>query len=498
MSDTTSEAAHRSGLDLGQYAYIVKRQWRVVAAAAVIGILVSVGYLLILAPEYTATTDVRLNVISANPFSHDHPASALLDDQTETQIAGSYAVAEAAAKDLNGDISASTLRSGATITASAGASVVHVRFSAPTAKEATRGADAVAKAYLDYRAMAARDQISRILGKVTISLSDLQNKLARVNARPAASPKNQLVDDQTTIDRNLIVTEINGVLAQKNGLEQVDTSGGSELTASADNEVVQAPNTSITLIAGLLAGAVVGLLAAFPVNYFDRKIRNAREVDRLFGPLVLGNVTSSNASLPEGGATLELLKSARERLLSRIGADVRSMVVFDDTPGPDGSDIPANMALLVAQSGRGTQLLIAVPSPETRTILKTHLGLIRTAGDKNGTLFRSKLSPDLSVYLPAGTNSGMDITPTIKAQLEAAPESQLVMLVLPPRSPQSTRLAAERISDAAVIVIATNASRTDHVDIVFNELAATEAHFLGTITVPHDRALLLAAVAPED
>jgi capsular polysaccharide biosynthesis protein len=491
-----SEATRPLGLE--HYVYTVRRQWRVVAAGVVLGLLVSGAYLLFTPREYTATTDVRLNVISSDPFSAAHADSTLLDPATETQIAGSDAVAKAAAEALGDGISAKQLRDGSSISAATGGTVVHVSYTAPTVSAAEQGSDAIAAAYLDYRSTAAKKQITSILGNIQTSLTTLQSKLADANAAVSAAAPGAATS-QASSSRDLIAAEINSVLSQRGTLQQIDTSGGTLLTAAASNDVTHKPSTGLVLAIGFLAGLVLGLIVAFPVNHFDRKIRTRREAEHQFGGLLLATVSSTHAELPESGTTLDEFRSLRERLLSRLDDDLRKVVVIDDTQGPQSSDVAANLALTTARSGVPTQLVVATSSDSYRSELRSRLGLTRVAADKSGGLFRSSAASGLTVYISPNSDPDAEsdalVTQRVANQLESASPDQLVILSLPPEATQSSRLAADRLTDAAVFVVAINHSRTDRLEEFFDELDSSETEFIGAISVPRGRSLAIAEPA---
>ena len=104
----TDDRVGAATLGFDHYMFVLRRQWRVVVAGAVLGAIAAVGYLVLAPQTVTATTTINLNVITTEPFSAQRAASGLLDDATETAIARSHVVASRASDLLDGLDDAST------------------------------------------------------------------------------------------------------------------------------------------------------------------------------------------------------------------------------------------------------------------------------------------------------------------------------------------------------------------------------------------------------
>jgi capsular polysaccharide biosynthesis protein len=493
----------------------MRRQWRVIAAGVALGGLLATGYLNVTPATTTATADVNITVISTDPFSSSRQASSILDDATEIQIARSYPVADAAARSIGEGTTAAEVRQATSVRASDGASVVYVSYTAATAAEATTGADQVALAYLAYRSSQADLKRNAILAGVANARNDLRDQLIAASQRSEEAAAGSAESSQAASDRDLITIELNNLLGQKSNLEQVDTSGGSVLTEAAQNPVVTAPQNLRVIATGLLAGGVLGLIAAFPFNFFDRRMRNGREVGRATQAPVLAEITARLASIPEHGATAELLRAARERMLSAIPGTVRVIAVIDDTSGLQPSDVPVNLALSFAQGGHPVELLLPETTLQLQGFLRSRLGLTEstrkepakgaanTAGANRGEpspMLRSTHTPALSVVFPADSRGGAGPDPqlalSVRDRLAAAQPGTLHFLVLRSTAPRSSLLAAGRLCDAAVVVAAAGHSTVDRVNEIVAESTQFDKLFLGTILVPEKRSIVLTPDPP--
>ncbi|MGO4105382.1 hypothetical protein AB4Y63_15635 [Leifsonia sp. YAF41] len=487
-----SQSAEGSTLGLEYYVRVLRRQWLVIVASVLLGGLIAGFFLLLTPTRATATADVNINIISTDPFNASKQASSLLDGTTETQIATSYSVAKDAANEMGTGASAAEVRRNVSVDAVTGASVVHIAFTAPTAAEAQAGADAVAGAYLAYRTAQAQTKLDALLKGVETRRTQLGEELANANSRISSSKSGTTEANQAASDRDLITMELNTLLTQKSVLAQIDTAGGSVLTTASQNDVVVKPSKTQTLGAGLLVGGVLGLIAAFIVNPFDRRLRNAQEVRRITGAPILADISSLNASIPASDDTLELLRVARERILTDLPVDAHVITIFDDTPGEVLSDIPVNLAVVMAEQDLTTHLILPGP-PAFSAEIRVGLDLISQSADESGNLYRSGLSQHLDVFIPAEAdpagNSSPDMSKDVRDRVSQHRQGELHFVVLDHASPRSSQLAALRHSDAVVIVAALRASRSDRIADVVTESARLGIAVLGTIAVPRERSL---------
>ncbi len=487
-----SQPAEGSALGLEYYGRVLRRQWLVIVAGVLLGGLTAGAFLVLTPSVATATADVNINIISTDPFNATKQASSLLDGTTETQIATSYSVAKDAAREMQTGATAAEVRRNVTVNAVTGASVVHITFTAPTGAEAQTGADAVAGAYLAYRTSQAQTKLDAILKGVETRRTQLGDELANANSRISSSTSGSTEANQAASDRDLITIELNTLLTQKSVLAQIDTAGGSVLTTASENDVVVKPSTAQTLGAGLLVGGVLGLIAAFIINPLDRRLRSAQEVRRVTGAPVLADIRSESASIPESGETLELLRAARERILSDLPVDAHVITIFDDSPGSFSSDISVNLAIVMAQSDLTTHLILP-RSPDSTAALRADLDLITPSADESGVVYRSGLADTLDVFVPAGEgpaeHSDPDVSRFLRDRVTTRQPEELHFVVLDQASPRSSQLAALRLSDAVVIVAALRRSRSDRIADLVTESAHLGIAVLGTITVPHTRAL---------
>lgn len=474
------EQAGAASLGFEQYVFILKRQWRVIAAMTVLGAVAAAGYLLFAPQTVTATTTLNLNVITTEPFSAQRAASGLLDDATETAIARSHVVASRASEVLDGDFSAAEIRSASTVSTSSGAAVVTVDFEAPSAAAAIRGADAVASAYLSFRSDQAQERIDVMVTSLTERIDALNTTLGEVNQQLASADPNSAAYAQATTQRQQILTELDGLLSERNGLQSVDTTGGIVLSAAEDNELGYAPGRTVTLLTGIAAGLALGIIAAFIWNRFDRRLRDAREISRALGAPVFATLDAKREDVPAKGAAADSLRVTRERLLVDIYLG-STILVIDATHGDETSPTAVNLAVVTAQAGHDVQLIVPASTEDFRDHLRRALRLGKT---RDGAAISAAI-PSLRFFTATDAEDERQgdllLTEQTHAAIEGAGDETLTFVVLSSSAHPASILAGLRISQYVVVVTRERDTTTAEIRWIREEAEGIETPVLGAV-----------------
>lgn len=469
-----------ASLGFEQYVFVLKRQWRLLIGATVIGGLVAALYLLLAPQTVTATTTLNLNVITTEPFSAQRAASGLLDDATETAIARSHVVASRASDLLKDSLSPNEIRSASTVATTSGAAVVTVDFEASTAADAIRGADAVASAYLSFRSDQAQERIDVMVSNLTERIDALNKTLGEVNQQLVSADPSSAAYAQATTQRQQILTELDGLLSERNGLQSVDTTGGIVLSAAEDNELAYSPARTVTLLTGLAAGLVVGIIAAFVWNPFDRRLRNAKEMSRELRAPVFATLDARREDVPARGDAADSLRVTRERLLVDIYLG-STVLVIDATHRGETSPTAVNLAVVTAQAGHNVQLIVPEGSEEFRDHLRTALALEAASG---GTAY-SKTVPALRVF--SATDDGDELqgdlllTEQTHVAIENAGAEEITFLVLSSSAHPASILAGLRVSRSVVIVTREKDTTSAEIRWLREEADGIETPILGAV-----------------
>jgi capsular polysaccharide biosynthesis protein len=470
-----------SAIGTSYYAYVVRRQWTVIAAGALLGVLAASGFLLVRPPVTTAIATVTVRPITVDAFEPSSQSLSLFRAPDETALAESRPVAESAAETLG--IDPGQVTDAVSVTAVADSTLLEIAFTAATADDARSGADAVAEAFLAYRT--GRADESR-----DAALADLDERLATLQALQQTADDSE---SEAAVSRS-VDGEISDVLARETTLGQLDTTAGEVLTPAAHSAVTVSPPALLTILEGLLVGAVVGIIAAFVANSFDRRVRSAADIRHATGAPILGTVSSAHAAFPLVGTELAAVRTAAQRITAALPERARVLLVIDDTAAREASDIPANLAAALAETGRPVELVAPGLSARVRAALGAGFDLVRGASDDSpGTSLRSRRSRPLHVYLPAISPDDESLVPALTEELRtriSRPRSPKLFIVsVGSGTPDSVVLAILAVSDAVCAVAAAGESHTDELRFVVTESARAGAAFLGTVQAPAGRSL---------
>lgn len=356
MSEQGQDEQDRTvSLGLEHYVFVLRKQWRVMVLILVLSLVVSGAYLLLTPRLATATTTLNLNVITTEPFNPQRPASGMLDEATEADIARSHVVAVRAAELLGEDTTAAEVREAAGVSTSPGATVVKVSFSAPTEQEAIDGANAVAEAYLEFRSDQATERISTILAMLSEQVDTLNEALLEANATIART-ETDTEQIQATTQQQQILTELESLLSERNLLRSVDTTSGIVLSAAENNTVQFLPARTRILLTGIAAGVVLGVIGAFVRNAFDHRVRSTRELSRLLRAPALTEPGGQGAATAEISRTT--LRIARERVLAALASTDDTLLILDLTTHDPPSEVSQRLHDLLEESGRGLEVII--------------------------------------------------------------------------------------------------------------------------------------------
>ena len=484
MTDDLDEGR---SLELSHYVGVVRRRWYVVLVGLLVGVLGGLGYLSATPKSFTATSSVNVNVISSQPFDNTKPASQLFDPETEVQLATSAQVLGSAATVLGNGKTLTQMRAATVIQPVAGATVVKVMYTAPTQAQAVKGADAIATAYLDYRSAAATTKVNKVVNQLDKQRKSLASDLLKANQHilNAAAGSPQAV--QADSDRQLIDVELTSLVAQINALDSVDTSGGYLLTTASQNAVKVSPSSTLVLAAGGLLGLIVGLVLAFVVNAFDRRVADGRALTALGGGAILSELPAKHARIPSAGADLDQIRSLRERLLASVPRGA-TLVVMDLVIRNRPSDVAVNLALSLVEGGDPVRLVLPNHTDEQVALLQGVLDLEPTESPSDVATYTSHWAPGLRVLV---TREDHELgTPGVHLGniLARDDESAMTTLIsMPPSAQRSLWLTAGRLGHSIILVAARRETRTSAVRQRVIELGAVGAVIHGSVLVPRKR-----------
>lgn len=335
-------------MTLRDYGRIVWRRKWIVAAAVVTALLGAVGMSLMQDPIYSAEAQMLVQRRSGEAvFQQDsNLAVANLERaiQTEIRVLEGQQVRERVQSDLGLDelppeVHASSVGS---------TDVVAVTVRSGDPRTAQVLSDAYIEAYVSTRREQAVDSLAAAGAELQSSVDALQGQIEAID--PDSPQRDSLITQQATFKSRLDELQIESAL----------TTGGASVVQSAElpsDPVEPQPVRTATLAA--VVGLLLGLGAAFLVDYLDDSLRRTEEIEAMTGLPVLAVVPvepppdNRPIALSEPNEfAVEVYRGLRTSL-QFLGLDkpLRVVQVTSSLPGEGKTTTATNLAVVLSQAG---------------------------------------------------------------------------------------------------------------------------------------------------
>ncbi|MHA7180682.1 YveK family protein [Arthrobacter sp. MDB2-24] len=243
---------------------IVKR-WRLILAITLVGAVLGAAYSLVQRDQYTASATLTVSPITTNPFNAG-AVNQQINITTERAILNSREVARIAADKLDRDVSPTQLLAGSEVAAPSGSQVLEVTVTADSPDDAAAFANALADAYLEFRAQGAAEVA---LGFI----DDLDRRIAALTQS----------DKLNAADR----AELSALQDQRSSLSLVGANPGRIIGEAAVPETPSSPGIAVWVIIGTAVGLLVGTTCAFLRDRFDPLLRSVSKLRERTGARVI-------------------------------------------------------------------------------------------------------------------------------------------------------------------------------------------------------------------
>ncbi|RKF26811.1 lipopolysaccharide biosynthesis protein [Micromonospora globbae] len=260
---------------------------RLIAAAAGVGLLAAVGYVLVAPRMVTANAVVAVRPVVTDAFT---PSGAAADRAVNMNVESGIATGTEVVRrlaDANGG-DQRDVRDALTVEVPTGGQILRFAYRARSADQAVRSVNLAAQTYLDVRRGMYEKQRAEMLrsyddsiGRVTAQQGALQRRIAgaRDGALDAAVAELAGVNSQ--------LTQLNSARTE---IAAVDVNPG-WVTRTAERALVSSGGKRpLYLFAGLLGGALIGVVLAYAWESVDRRVRSVADGREVSGLPLLGTV----------------------------------------------------------------------------------------------------------------------------------------------------------------------------------------------------------------
>lgn len=499
------EPANTSLLGLRDYLRVLARRRSTILFATLVVTAFTLAVALVQTPEYSTTVSVIIKQSNnVDLFNGDNAdaSNPTLELQTQIEVVTSQPVKQAVEAELGSAPHVAVRPHGQ-------ADAIDISARSTDAANTATIANAYAEAFINYLQTQDLDSDLAAESQIQERISDLQTQIDNLYAQiKAAPPASQATVNATLGAQVDDLVQQQGTFKQQLSQIQVDAAvspGEAQLVSPATipNSPVS-PRPARDIVLAVLAGLMLGVGAAFALEYFDDSVKSRDDLDRaLVGVPNIGLipevpgwkdrdkpvlVTLTDPASPAAEAYRALRTSLQFVSLER---PLRTILVTSPSAGEGKTTILSNLGVSLAQVG---QRVIIACCDLRRPRLHEFFGVDNTVG------FTSVLLGELPVF---ATLQQVDNEPNIRilasgllppnpsellsseragevlAALQG--EADIVLIDSPPILPVTDAAILTRLVDATLLVVTVGTTTRRQITQALEVLDQVDAPLLGTV-----------------
>lgn len=488
--------------ELADYGRALRRRWRIVVALALLGLLIAAAIVAVAPKTYTATASVYVSALPTDSQVAKGGATAV-DMDNEAQIAQSGAVSRLAAKRLHTSTSPQL-----SVTVPPNTTVLDIACDASTANGAAACANAAAAAYLSIRRTDATNTFTNELAGLRSKGVSLLPGVVKASLQshapstPSTTITRQLEAKAATNQLDALMSRMSFLTAELASLQAPgSTMAGHVVNAAGPPPKPSSPKKTLILPSGLVAGLLAGLILALWLEVRDKRLHDARDVERFYDlPALLDLRTKRGKAggdlrFPAPKSVLAFTELA-DYVATTPTEGTFVLLVSGASPEQGTSSVAANLAAALSELRPDVFLVCAGPGA---TLVPQVLGLQRRgglaellAGDGsiNGATQVPGQLTDLRVIGPGANGaSGLvrhnyDARRKLMTDLRAQARYVIVEAPLTSGESGSPVLTLAEFADAAVVVVESLVTERDDLDDLLRHLERLRVPVLGSVVMP--------------
>jgi Mrp family chromosome partitioning ATPase/capsular polysaccharide biosynthesis protein len=326
------------------YVETLRERWKMIALVVLITTAVAIAYVLTATKEYESQAEILVT-----PVSSSDPILATLGLITESneptrpietasKFVTNYEVAQRAKKELGSGESAEALLAKISAAPIAQSNVVAVTAKADSAEFSQELANAFAKA-------AVADRTARLHERIETTIPQLEGQIAVTPSEVGGA------GESLGAELALLQTLQNSP----------DPTISVDAEASSPGSKVW-PRTALSVVAGIFAGLVIGITAAFAAQTLDPRLRREEQIRRRYRLPILARIPRDPTGRAEGRPldprkvepiTTEAYRTLRSGFLTRAtGGGGRIVLVTGSSVAEGKTSTAVNLATSLALTGK--------------------------------------------------------------------------------------------------------------------------------------------------
>lgn len=261
---------------------------RLVTAVAVVGLLLALGYVLMVPAAMTANAVVAVRPVVTDAFTPSGAgADRAVNMNVESGIATGTEVVQRLADAAGAD--PRDIRNALEVEVPTGGQILRFSYQAKDAQRAVQSANLAARAYLDVRRTMYEQQRAEMLRSYDASITKVAAQQTAVQKR-ASTARDTTAGDAAVAELAGINNQLTQLNAARTEIAAVDINPG-WVTQTAERALVtSAGHRPLYLVAGLLGGALIGVVLAYAWESTDRRVRSVADGRDATGLPLLGTV----------------------------------------------------------------------------------------------------------------------------------------------------------------------------------------------------------------
>lgn len=272
-------------VDLRGYLEILRRRSLVIVVIGALGIGLALGYSKLQTPIYTATAEV---LISAPPGTSGQNLNNVISVDTEAQVVKSAAIATTAAATLRAPIATQLLKH-VSVKTTTGTFVLGISYWDPSPTQAARGANAFARAYLDYKRQQGQAQIDQLQSSLESQVAELQREQRQQNRNLQTSTPGTVEYRNAQDALNQLSVRLAVLASSLAQIPQV-VSPGQVILPAVPPRAPSSPNVPLNVAIGLVLGAFSAVVIAFVLERMDDRVHSVGDVQYYLDAPLLASV----------------------------------------------------------------------------------------------------------------------------------------------------------------------------------------------------------------
>lgn len=368
-------------VDLREYTRVLRRRAPIIVLCVVLVTGLAAAYAFLATPIYRSSATVFIKPTGVNSQDVPDPTK-LIDPATEQAIVKSLPVAQIAARSIGGGSNASALLKNVSTGVTSALQTLTVSYSAVQPATAAEGANAFARAYLQFRQSQAESAVSQQVLDIQTKIQEAQKELRTLNAVIAQNPASAAARDARGQRRGL-GAQLTVLQSNLISLSLLNTNPGQILNVAQIPRAPSSPNQKLDIALGVLVGLIVGVALAFLRDRMDEHLRRPEDVEGLLDAPLLARVplepgrgmaTGLLSTRDRRTPTAEVFRALRTTLLaSAATSGAKVVLVVSSVPDEGKSVVATNLAIVLAQAEKNVVLVSAdLRKPTVHLFLNVH------------------------------------------------------------------------------------------------------------------------------